>query len=66
MRLNLVHDRHDTRRVDDLLQQLNVEIGNTDRLDLFGLFADPHHLFPGGGHAGSLPVNDALVVLGWH
>lgn len=63
MTLNLVHGGNDTSLLDELLQKLNVKIGNTDGLDFLGLLGDPDQLLPGVNNARSIPVNGNLAVL---
>lgn len=62
--LDLVHDRHDPRLLDNLLQELNVEVAHADSADLLGLLRDPHHLLPCLRDAWRLPVDGpGLAIL---
>lgn len=61
--LNLVHGGNDTSLLDELLQKLNVKVGNTDGFDFLCLLGDPDQLLPGVYDARSIPVNGNLAVL---
>lgn len=63
MTLNLVHGGNDTSLLDELLQKLNVKVGNTDGLDFLGLLGDSDQLLPGVNNARSIPVNGNLAIL---
>lgn len=60
--LNLVHGRNNTSLLDELLQKLNVKVGNTDGLDLLGLLRDSDQLLPSVDYARSIPVNGNLSI----
>lgn len=62
MTLNLVHGRNNTSLLDELLQKLNVKVGNTDGLDLLGLLRDSDQLLPSVDYTRSIPVNGNLSI----
>lgn len=62
MTLDLIHSWHDPGRLDDLLQVLDREIADPDRLDLLCLLGDPDHLLPGSDDTRSIFVERLLSI----
>lgn len=64
VRLNLVHGRHDPRRINDLLQLLDPEVGHSNSLDLVRLFTNPDKLLPRLGNARRVFVDGPVLPVG--